>query len=281
MVWLLFNWVARTGNDPREYVQALKREQRQQLAGGLNLANALGTGAARGRATQNAALARELATMLDTEIDAGSMNEQSIMLRFYLCRALGEFETPEGLPRWSRRPTPSGAKRRPRSVWRHCKPSPCWPTTCPGSNRPVARHAGGRAGAAQSLARHRSRIRKTAAVPMGVVGGEKLTARLAAMLADGNPDVRYNAALRLAAQGDARALPVLAEMLDPEESAGVDLEKTEGMQPYKRVLIVDNALRAVEKAAGQEPRRRFDAGAQPTRADPGLESRQSATGPSS
>ncbi len=29
MVWLLFNWVARTGNDPREYVLAMLPRQRQ------------------------------------------------------------------------------------------------------------------------------------------------------------------------------------------------------------------------------------------------------------
>ena len=32
---------------------------------------------------------------------------------------------------------------------------------------------------------------------------------------------------RLAARGDARAIPVLADMLDPDETAGVDLEQDE------------------------------------------------------
>jgi HEAT repeat protein len=59
--------------------------------------------------------------------------------------------------------------------------------------------------------------------------------------------VRYNAAIRLAARGDARAADVLAEMVNPEESAGVDLEKVEELRPYKRALIVTNALAAAEQ----------------------------------
>src|SRR5271170_3079118 len=42
MVWLLFNWVARTGNDPEEYVRALKRENVNSWQAAVNLANALG-----------------------------------------------------------------------------------------------------------------------------------------------------------------------------------------------------------------------------------------------
>ncbi len=37
--------------------------------------------------------------------------------------------------------------------------------------------------------------------------------------------MRYNAAVRLAQRGDVAAVPVLAEMLDQKETAGVDVEK--------------------------------------------------------
>ncbi len=96
-------------------------------------------------------------------------------------------------------------------------------------------------------------IRKTAAVALGMIGGEQSLARLGAMLADSDADVRYNAAMRLAARGDARAVPVLADMLDPEETAGIDLEQAEEMRPYKRALIVTNAIRASEQLLKANP----------------------------
>ena len=73
------------------------------------------------------------------------------------------------------------------------------------------------------------------------------------MLDDTNPDVRYNAAVRLAQQGDAAAVPVLAEMLDQGEDAGVVIEKREEMRPYKRALITVNALRATAQLVEKSP----------------------------
>ena len=93
------------------------------------------------------------------------------------------------------------------------------------------------------------RMRTVAAVVLGVLGGEKNIERLHALLDDTNPDVRYNAATRLAHHGDAAAVGVLAEMLDPTETAGVTLEKEEEMRPFKRALITLNALRAVGQLA--------------------------------
>ena len=59
---------------------------------------------------------------------------------------------------------------------------------------------------------------------MGVIGGKAFKERLESLLTDGNADVRYNAATWLAAEGDAQAVPTLAEMLDPDESAGINLD---------------------------------------------------------
>ncbi len=72
-------------------------------------------------------------------------------------------------------------------------------------------------------------------------------------MADGNPDVRYNAATWLAPLGDAKAVPVLAEMLDPDELAGINLEKTAALREDKRLAIVSNALRATGLLAGKNP----------------------------
>jgi HEAT repeat protein len=93
------------------------------------------------------------------------------------------------------------------------------------------------------------RTRNVAAVAMGVIATPEFRERLEAMLEDSNPDVRYNAAVRLAHLGDASAAPVLAEMLDPDEQAGIESEKQAEMRPFKRALITVNALRATGQLA--------------------------------
>jgi HEAT repeat protein len=88
------------------------------------------------------------------------------------------------------------------------------------------------------------RTRSVAAVALGVIGTPRMLEKLHFMIEDGNPNVRYNAAARLALRGDVAALPVLLEMLDPQETAGIDIEKNPELRPFKRALITINALRA-------------------------------------
>jgi HEAT repeat protein len=90
-------------------------------------------------------------------------------------------------------------------------------------------------------------------VALGVIGGEKFLERLRVMAEDTNPDVRYNAATRLAHHGDSASVPMLVEMLDQNENAGVDVEPEEKMRPRKRVLITINALRAAGQLAEKNP----------------------------
>ncbi len=44
-------------------------------------------------------------------------------------------------------------------------------------------------------------------------------------------------------------MPVLVEMLDPQEKAGVEVEENVEMRPFKRALITINALRASSQFA--------------------------------
>ena len=255
MVWLLFHWVVRTGSDPHEYVLAMQRENDNSWQAAVNLANALCTPGAQGtELRQNASLAGDLATMLDAQIETGSMKEQALELRYFLCKALGEFEIPAGLPALVK------------AAGTHRSDEESEVRLAALQAIAVLAENVGRVHPGESLATPEveqvlleassdpdPRVRGTAALTAGVVGGEKLTARLAALLGDSNPDVRYNAAIRLAAQGDARATGVLTEMLDPEESAGVELEKIEELRPYKRALIVGNALAAAEQLLAKNP----------------------------
>ena len=249
MVWLLFHWVVRTGSDPHEYVLAMQRENDNSWQAAVNLANALRTPGAQGtELRQNAKMADDLAAMLEAQIKSGSMKEQSLELRYFLCKALGEFEIPNGLAALVKA---AGTPRSDEET--EVRLAALQAMAVLAEN--VARVHSGESLATPQVeqvlleASHDAdpRVRGTAALTAGVVGGEQLNARLVAMLGDSNPDVRYNAAIRLAAGGDSRATEVLAEMLDPDESAGVDLEKIEELRPYKRALIITNALAAAEQ----------------------------------
>jgi hypothetical protein len=73
------------------------------------------------------------------------------------------------------------------------------------------------------------------------------------MLIDPAPDARYNAATGLARLGNPTAVGVLTEMLDPEQIQVVEHENDEVGQDFKRPIVLQNALRAIEKLAKANP----------------------------
>ena len=73
---------------------------------------------------------------------------------------------------------------------------------------------------------------------MGVIGGGKAESTLETLLSDGHSDVRYNAATGLARHGNARAVDVLLEMLDPAEAARIEAtEAGPGRRNQKTALL--------------------------------------------
>lgn len=261
MIWLMFNWLAQKGNDRDAFVRALARNNDARWQAAFNLANALRAerGAKNGPLTGDAELARQLAEILDREIDAGSMENNPVTLRIYLCRALGEFRVPGGLPvlikaaQTERDPKESDVRRAALegiallAANVEASANELDPTTW-------------RDNAALEEALNKAsqdsdpRTRAVSAVALGVIGGSENLARLREMLDDLDADVRYNAAVRLAQHGDETAVPVLVEMLDQQETAGVESEKSEEMRPFKRALITINALRAAGQLAEKNPR---------------------------
>lgn len=253
MIWLLFNWLAQKGNDREAFVAALKRNNEARWQAAFNLANALHAeqNSKTPELTVDPILSRELAGILGTEIEGGSMDKNSITLRIYLCRALGEFKVDDGLPMLIRaanteRNDDEGDVRR-------------------AALEGIALLAANAADATKAFAGNEQlrdtlfkaaedtdpRTRSAAAVAIGVIGGEKYIEKLRVMEQDSNPDVRYNAAMRLAHLGDAASVPILLEMLDQKQEASVQLEKHEEMRPFKRELITVNALRAVNQLAAK------------------------------
>jgi HEAT repeat protein len=88
-------------------------------------------------------------------------------------------------------------------------------------------------------------IRKAAVHALGALSGEDARAALAKALVDSADDVRWNAALALARRGDARATPVLLQMMDRERLAQVRVSD-EGLSPEQ---TEDAVVQAVTAAA--------------------------------
>ena len=251
MIWVMFNWLAQKGNDRDAFVRALSRNNEARWQAAFNLANALRAerGSRNPNLTADPELARQLADILDREIDGSSLDDNSITLRIYLCRALGEFKVADGLPALIKAAT-TERDAKEADVRRAGLEGIALLAANLGPDDDRLADAGPLEQALVNAAEDSDpRIRTVTAVAMGVIGGAKNLERLRAMLEDTNPDVRYNAATRLAHHGDLAAVQTLNEMLDQDETVGVEIEKNEEMRPFKRALITLNALRAVGQLA--------------------------------
>jgi HEAT repeat protein len=255
MVWLMFNWLAQMGNDRDTFVRALARNNEARWQAAFNLANSLRAerGSANPKLTGDPQLAKQLAEILDREIDAGSMDEKPITLRIYLCRALGEFKVSDGLPTLikaatTERKEDEGDVRRAAIEGIALLAANFEPGDKKFTDNPPLQEALFKAADDSD-----PRTRAVAAVALGVIGSEASIEKLHRLVEDTHPDVRYNAAMRLAHYGDVAAIGVLAEMLDPDEQAGVEIEKQEDMRPFKRAVITLNAIRATGQFAETNP----------------------------
>jgi HEAT repeat protein len=255
MIWLMFNWLAQMGNDRDAFVRALARNNEARWQAAFNLANAMRAerGSKQPRLTGDPQLAADLAGILDHEIDAGSMEKNPLALRMYLCRALGEFRVTEPLPTLIKAATTERDEREGDVRRTALEGIAVLADNVGGDDKHFTQNEALRDALLTAASDNDPRTRDVAAVAMGVIATPEFRERLGAMLEDSNPDVRYNAAVRLAHLGDVSAVPVLAEMLDPDELAGIESEKQQEMRPFKRALITVNALRATGQLAEKSP----------------------------
>jgi hypothetical protein len=261
VIWLLFNWLAHMGSNPTELVQDLRKPNDARWQKALTLADLL-RNPHNTHLKKDRALAKGLADVLNDEMQAARMDETPIQLRVFLCRALGEFETPEVLEsllqaaRTEREPIEVQVRRSAiQSLAVYIS-----------NNEPENLHShsdllavlldAARARSDSDAENAKAELRSTAAFALGLLGSREALDQLDVLLGDAYPNARYNAAVALCRQGDARALPVLAEMLDPENEESVSREPDEEGKPWKRLLVMENGIRAagqlVEKNQGDD-----------------------------
>lgn len=250
LIWLLFNWLAHMGSNPTELVADLKKLNDSSWQKALTLADLL-RNPQYDHLKRDPVLAQELAAVLEGQIDKASMDENSVRLRMFLCRALGEFQTPAALPALLR-----AATIERQAAEADVRLSALQSLAVFVSHNRAEELRGNsqltktlldasREQAAGIDDRHtRAELRSQAAFALGMLGGSDALGRLDVMLGDAYPNARYNAATGLCRHGDLRAMPVLLEMLDPNNVEAVRSEEKEEGKPWKRLKVMQNGLRA-------------------------------------
>jgi HEAT repeats len=257
-VWVMFTWlVHRTSAQPEDLIQGLEGSSVARWQRASELAGML-SDKRYADFQKSSAAATKLADILDREIDAAKadegMQDEAVTLRYFLCRALGEFRVADGLNVLLKAAT---TNRDPREemvrrgaiqaiavrAYNLSQLDPPQTLNDPQLEPTLFQLAGD----PDDL------VRSETAYTLGRIGTPTCLERLESMLSDAFPDARYNAAVALAQHGNAKSLPVLAEMLDPDEMASVDQEKGAEAQFSKRTLVMTSALHAVDKLIQEQP----------------------------
>jgi len=253
MVWLMFSWIAHMGSNPEELVRDLKAANEASWQKALTLADLL-RNPERSDLKRDTALGTELAGVLEKQIEAARFDENSIRLRMFVCRALGEFEVPEVLPALVKAAT-TERDAAELDVRRTALEAIAVFANKNGSEPVIADQACMEALKKASRERTqvdaekqaRADLRSTAAYVLGVLGGPEALDRLVILLDDPYPNARYNAATGLCRHGDLRAIPVLLEMLDPDNQESGRGEASESGKAYKRLSVINNGIRAASQ----------------------------------
>lgn len=256
--WLVFSWALPVERDPQALVRSMRGPSHENWQKAHTLAELLRS-PHHAALRADAALCRELASILDEQFQTGPDDPIQTQFRVYLCRALGEFRVPDGLPSLLRAAEVSARSGCPEVQCAALEAlavlaSNVGPSAFQNDPRALSvlrdasgpgQDAGGSDGSA--------RIASTATFTLGVVGGPAATQRLTELLADRRPDVRYNAATGLARHGELAALPVLLEMLDADNFLSLDRPSDAGPPERYRELVTRNAVQAVTRLAPVVP----------------------------
>ena len=256
-VYVLVFKLAHLNEDPQAYVDKLSRRNPGQWQAAADLADRL-RDPSDPSLRRNTQLATSLKELLEAEIEAGRDSEEDIQLRGFLCRALGEFEVPVGLPvliQAANRQQESSSEVN-QAALEALALSAERNRDGGGLHHPELINTLVRAADSDEEA-----IRLRAAFAMGLVDDssgrverklEQLMNRL------GNQQSAYNATTALARRGNPAAVAGLARMLNPKPlpdtaEAGDSQNEDAASQEWFQVLVLLNALRATTQLLDQNP----------------------------
>jgi hypothetical protein len=252
--WLAFNWIVRAASSPEDVIRGLK--QGSTIAR-WQRANELADMLRNERFSEfkrNGQEAANLAEILDGEIAAAGMSDNDVAFRYYLARALGEFEVQEGMDVLLKAAATNRDAREQKvrdgaiqaiAVRAHNLQRLKPPQEVANSQLEPA---------LISLAKDDDpSIRFQVAYALGKVGTPAAIEQLAVMVDDPHADTRYNAAVALAYRGNERSIETLAEMLDLEEHAAAARAKDDKTASPFRSVIVHTAIEAAIALARQNP----------------------------
>lgn len=190
----------------------------------------------------------------EKELDA------EVLLRYFLCKCLGEFDIADGFPVLAQAAQPpevgeDDTMRDVRLAAIEAVALLIENVRAAGNPLPAEQvfeflDARSREGGASDT--ERGPIRARASFALGALGGEQATARLTEMLTlEFYPDARFNAATGLARWGNPACLETLEEMIDPETTEPLLFEKVEEARDLKRWTIQINGVKGAELLARQ------------------------------
>jgi hypothetical protein len=193
------------------------------------------------------------------------MDDDKIQLRVFLCKALGEFLVPDGLPALLQAAT---TQRQPPEVDVRRSALEAIALLISNAQEPTrAKLASDALPTLLAASRDDSpQVRLPAAFALGIVGGDEALPRLVQMLGDQHANTRYNAATGLARHGNDAGVDVLAEMLDvaelhldPQESATLNAVEARQDRDFKRALVSINGMRAIQQLLEANPQANISA----------------------
>jgi hypothetical protein len=255
-IWGMFSWLVHLGSDPRDLVKDIRAMNDASWQKAYTLSDAL-RNPEYDWLKEDEGLARDLAGLLIEQIETGRMDENRLRLRIYLARALGEFRVPVVAPALVQAAT-TQREEVELAVRRTAVEGLALLADNVGSEQLLAEEGVLPALMAASMEMdasagqyERADLRASAAFALGVLGGDEALDRLERMLSDSYANARYNAATGLARHGDARAEPVLVEMLNPENPESIRDEASESARERKRLEVLSNGIYAAARLANR------------------------------
>lgn len=259
--FLMTSMASQGDQDPTKIVAALRGSNHARWQKAEELASMMRLDARYPELKYNSELAAELAKLLDEEVTAGLDEKNSISLRYYLCRVLGEFNVADGvevLLKTAREDKERDVRLQAISALAILN------NTLSQLEEPVTMEHPELVETFVALSNDEDDlIRAQTAFTLGVFTlsadvDPKLVQELEVLADDLYSDARYNAALSLARQGNLKALEAVAEMFGLEAlDKNTSAEKLDGLKAFKRDTIVKNALKAGRQLVEKNPNADF------------------------